>query len=79
MYNQIIMLKEEFKTKIINMLKKMGCKNIDFSNGQENKATVKFDCDILLSFTIDLQEWKYSGIQLNDNGHQKYKIEFSKK
>jgi hypothetical protein len=70
------MLEELLKTKIEDMLLRMGCKSIVFSNGQPDKATVRFDCDTLLSFTVDVDPWKYSGIQPNTEGSQKYKIEF---
>ncbi len=72
------MLKEELKLKIKDMLEKMACKDIEFFNGQDDKLTVKFNCNPLLSFTVDFEEWKYSGIQPNDQGIQKYKIEFKK-
>jgi anthranilate phosphoribosyltransferase len=72
------MIKEELKKKIEDTLKRMTCKNIVFSNGEEGKTTVRFDCDTLLSFVMDTEDWKYAGIQPNDQGTQKYKIEFRK-
>ena len=73
------MLKKELQDKISDTLKKMGCTNIEFSNGEEDKAVVRFNCEILISFKTDLEDWSYSGIQLNNSGSQKYKIEFRKK
>lgn len=72
------MIKIELRKKIQDALERMTCRNIEFSNGEENKTTVRFDCDTLLSFVLDTEDWKYTGIQPNDAGHQKYKIEFRK-
>ena len=73
------MIKQELKTKIEDTLSRMGCKNIEFANGVDNFTVVKFDCEPLISFKADLEDWTYSGIQLNDSGtEQKYKIEFRK-
>ena len=70
--------KEVLQQKIRDVLKRMGCSDITFSNGEENKLIVRFNCIILLSFKIDAAEWSYSGIQLNDSGSQKYMIIFKK-
>ncbi|QQG46024.1 MAG: hypothetical protein HYY55_03600 [Candidatus Niyogibacteria bacterium] len=73
------MLKESLKNKIKEILEKMGCVDIQFSNGTENEAAVRFNCEILISFKTDLEDWIYSGIQRNDLGEQKYKIGFKRK
>jgi len=74
------MIKDELKIKIDAALKKIGCNDIEFSNGEMNVAVVKFNCPALISFRAELGNWTYSGIQLNDlGGMQKYKIEFKQK
>jgi len=74
------MLKPELKIKIEEILKKMGCENIEFLNGEADLAVVRFNCVTLISFRADLEDWTYSGIQLNNlGGSQKYKIEFRQK
>ena len=76
------MLKEELKNYIISELNKMGCRNVKFSNGEDDFAVVFFDCDNLISFRQEIPDWKYAGIQLNteknDENNRKYKIEFRK-
>lgn len=73
------MLKDELKIKIGEVLDKMGCTEIEFSNGTPSFAVVKFNCPTLISFKANLEGWAYSGIQINNlGGLQKYKIEFKK-
>ncbi len=72
------MTKEELKIKIQDVLMKMGCTDISFSNGSEDKLVVRFNCVTLLSFKVNLEEWSYSGIQLNDSGSERYMIIFKK-
>ena len=72
------MIKEEVKNKIKEALNKMSCSSIEFVNGDPGKVMVKFDCETLISFKVELKEWSYSGIQINDLGEQKYKIEFKR-
>ncbi len=80
------MLKEELKEYIIKELEQMGCRNIEFSNGEDNLAIVFFDCDNLISFRKEIPDWENSGIQLNTESEEveekgrgrKYKIEFKK-
>lgn len=79
------MLKPELKDKITNMLDRMNCKDVSLSNGEDDKAVARFNCEIVISFKADLEGWTYSGIQLNDPEIQagetpkrKYKIEFTK-
>lgn len=80
------MLKEELKTYIIKELEQMGCRDIEFFNGEENFAIVFFNCDNLISFRKEIPDWENSGIQLNAESKEgeekgkgrKYKIEFRK-
>ena len=80
------MLKQELKEFIVKELEQMECKNIEFSNGEENLTIVFFDCDNLISFRKEIPGWANSGIQLNienkegeEKGKErKYKIEFRK-
>ena len=72
------MNREDLKTRVKEVLTKMGYKNITFSNGEENLLVVSFDSKELTSFNADLPGWSYSGIQLNTEGNGQYKIEFKK-
>lgn len=62
------MNKEELKIKIKGILEKMNCKNINFDDSQENRLIVFFDSKEIISFKADILNWKYSGIQLAENG-----------
>lgn len=83
---KIKMLKEELKNYIIKELEQMGCRNIEFLDGEDNLAIVFFDCDNLISFRKEIPDWENSGIQLNPESKEvegkgrgrRYKIEFKK-
>lgn len=74
--------KEELKNYITGELEQIGCKNINFSNGETGLLVVSFDCDNLISFRKEIEGWNYTGIQLNldkkESTDGKYKIEFRK-
>ena len=76
------MLKDELKEYIRGELEQMGCKDVAFSNGEENFAAVLFNCENLISFRQETPGWKNFGIQLNagdkDGTKRKYRIEFRK-
>ncbi len=72
------MTKEELKQKIKDILEKMGCESILFSENGENSLNALFNSKDVISFKAETPEWEYSGIQLDETEEREFKISFKK-
>lgn len=64
--------------KIKEILEKMGCTDVIFSDIKDNLIVATFNCKNLTSFVSDIPGWRYSGTQLDPSHERQYKIDFVK-
>jgi len=74
----MFMDKEQLQKKIKEVLEKMGCTDVIFKDIETDSFYVAFNSKEVTSFVADLNNWKYSGIQLDASGERQYKIDFKK-
>lgn len=72
------MKKEEVIKKIEEVLKKMGCVDIEFPDNKDDLIVTVFNCKEITSFIADIPGWTYSGIHLDPTKGHQYKIDFKK-
>lgn len=72
------MNKKEALVKIEEVLKRMNCMNITFSDPKDDLIVAVFNCKEITSFVEDIPGWTYSGIHLDPTGQHQYKIDFKR-
>lgn len=70
--------KEQSISKIREVLEKMNCEDILFSDSDANTIIVVFNCKEITSFVANINGWTYKGIQLDPTKQRQYKINFDR-
>ena len=70
--------KEQVQKKIKGVLEKMGCTDVIFKDVEQGLFYVAFNSKEVTSFVVDMDGWKYSGVQLDVSGERQFKIDFKK-
>lgn len=72
------MQNEEIIRKVEDVLKAMGCTEIEFPDPKSDLIVAVFNCKEITSFIATIPGWTFSGIHLDPTKKHQYKIDFTK-